>query len=122
MGTRVAPSYANIFMGEFENKYIYTYPKQPLFWLRYIDDIFMIWDDDIQGLEKFIDHINTCHHSIKFTHEISEKSVSFLDVKVTIDENNNIQTTLHTKKTDTHNYLRYDSAHSKSCKNGIPYG
>ena len=27
MGTRVAPTYANIFMADFEDKYVYTYPK-----------------------------------------------------------------------------------------------
>ncbi len=36
MGTKVAPSLANIFMADFEEKYVYTYPLQPLFWARYI--------------------------------------------------------------------------------------
>ena len=40
MGTRVAPSHANIFMSNFEEKYVYTYDLQPGAWYRYIDDIF----------------------------------------------------------------------------------
>ena len=43
MGTKLSPSYANIFMTEFEEKYVYTYPLQPKLWKRFIDDIFMIW-------------------------------------------------------------------------------
>ena len=42
MGTRVAPTYANIFMSHFEDKFVYSYPKQPMFWPRFIDDIFLI--------------------------------------------------------------------------------
>ena len=43
MGTRLAPSYANIFMADFETKNVYTYTPQPLWWKRYIDDIFVLW-------------------------------------------------------------------------------
>ena len=42
MGTKLAPSYANISMMKFEEKYVYTYPLQPKLWKRFIDDIFMI--------------------------------------------------------------------------------
>ena len=44
MGTRLAPSFANIFMNHFEKVHVYTYPLQPNAWYRYIDDIFMIWN------------------------------------------------------------------------------
>ncbi|XP_066291082.1 uncharacterized protein [Branchiostoma lanceolatum] len=40
MGTRVAPSYANIFMGKFEEQHVYKRNLKPLVWWRYIDDIF----------------------------------------------------------------------------------
>ena len=43
MGTRMAPSYANIFMKYVEVQVIETSPKKPTLWLRFIDDIFMIW-------------------------------------------------------------------------------
>ena len=44
MGTKCAPSYANIFMGDFEEKNIYPFINQySTLYLRYIDDIFMIW-------------------------------------------------------------------------------
>ena len=41
MGTKCAPSYANIFMGMFEERYIYPLIKKiSNFYLRFIDDIF----------------------------------------------------------------------------------
>ena len=42
MGTCMAPSYANLFMGALEEKMLETSPEKPIFWLRYIDDIFFI--------------------------------------------------------------------------------
>ena len=43
MGTIYAPTYANIFMVEFEQKYIYPLIKdKSIFFFRYIDDIFMV--------------------------------------------------------------------------------
>ena len=44
MGTICAPAYANIFFANFELKYIYSYIKDKAkVFLRFIDDLFMIW-------------------------------------------------------------------------------
>ena len=44
MGTICAAAYANIFMANFELKYIYRYIKDKTkMFLRFIDDLFMIW-------------------------------------------------------------------------------
>ena len=43
MGTRVTPSYANIFMNDFEERHVYSYHLQPVAWYRNIDDIFCLW-------------------------------------------------------------------------------
>ena len=53
MGTRLAPSYANIFMDHFERNFVYTYETQPLLWKRYIDDIFILWDPGGTSLRSF---------------------------------------------------------------------
>jgi hypothetical protein len=121
MGTKVAPSFANIFMADFENRFVYTYHPQPRLWLRYIDDIFMIWDHGRQSLNDFIQHLNTCHHSIKFTSEISDTSINFLDTTAKKDPDNKLYTTLYCKPTDSHSYLLYDSAHPTHLKNSLPY-
>lgn len=121
MGTRVAPTIANLFMGRFEDQYVYNCDERPLIWLRYIDDIFLIWTHGRPHLEGFIAFLNEVHASIKFTSHISDNKVSFLDTIIT-KEGNALATDLYTKPTDANNYLHYDSAHPPHCKKGIPYG
>ena len=70
MGTKAAPSTANSFIGEFERKYVYTYKDPPHFWGRFIDNIFMIYTLGMEKLLQFIDHLNNCHPTIRFTSEI----------------------------------------------------
>ena len=115
MGTRVAPSYANIFMNDFEERYVYNYRLQPVAWYRYIDDIFCLWQHGEDKLEKFTTHLNSVHETIKFTIEKSRTSVSFLDTEVHLD-NNHLYTNLYVKPTDRNNYLPFDSAHPYHCK------
>ena len=43
MGTKMAPSYANIFMDDIEQSFLSTQPTRPHLWLRYIDGILCIW-------------------------------------------------------------------------------
>ena len=37
IGTKLAPSFANLFMGHFEDKFVYSYPLKPFIWKRFID-------------------------------------------------------------------------------------
>ena len=122
MGTRVAPTYANIFMSDFEDKFVYSYQRQPLFWGRFIDDIFFIWEHGEEELIKFIHHLNRVHKTIKFTHEYSHTKVNFLDVWAIKTSDGYIKTDLYTKPTDSNNYLHFYSAHPGHCKRGIPLG
>ena len=100
MGTKVAPAYANTFMGWFEENHVYTYHKQPLLWKRFIDDIFVIWLFGHEELDLFISSLNSPMPSIKF--EAEKSPTAFLDVKVIL-KGTNIETTLYTKPTDSHN-------------------
>lgn len=68
MGTRVSPTFANIFMANFEGEHVYAYPHQPTSWLRFIDDIFMLWDHGHIHLNNFFQHINQVHHQIQVWH------------------------------------------------------
>ena len=120
MGTKLAPSFANLSMGDFEDKFVYTYPKQPFIWKRFIDDIFLIWTYSEQELNDFIAHLNTSHDTIKFTAEISTISIDFLDITVK-NTKGSLSTTLFCKPTDSHNYLLYSSEHPRHILNGIPY-
>ena len=120
MGTCMAPSYANLFMGPLEEKMLETSPEKPIVWLRYIDDIFFIWSHGRPALETFITHVNNFHHTIKFTSEISPSQIPFLDVMVSLKDGK-LQTDLFSKKTDTFNYLHWGSCHPHHTKQSIPY-
>ena len=121
MGTKLAPSFANIYMGWFEDTFVYTYKLQPLIWKRYIDDIFMVWQHGPEQLNEFVHHLNSKHETIKFTEESSIKSINFLDITVNLDNNGQITTDLYCKPTDSHNYLLFSSEHPRHILRGIPY-
>ena len=120
MGTKMAPSYANIFMGELEDKILSSAPHKPLSWLRFIDDIDIKWGGTEEQLADFFNHCNKFHASIKFTHESSSQRISFLDTTTSIKEGY-LTTDLHTKETDKHQFLSPKSCHPKHCSRSIPY-
>ena len=82
IGTRMAPSYANIFMDKLERQMISNALIKPHTWWRYIDDIFIIWTEGQESLKDFINYLNGAHRTIKFTSKWSYQEVEFLDVKV----------------------------------------
>ena len=120
MGTKLTPSYANLFITKFEEKYVYTYPLQPILWKRFIDDIFYIWPQGREPLLKFMNLLNTGHPTIKFTKEISLTKITSLDLMIYIREGK-VYTRLHTKTSDRHMYLNFSSEHPISLKKSIPY-
>ena len=122
MGTRVAPTYAVIFMNHFEQQHIYSYqgPGQIRKWFRFIDDIWSIFRGSSVDVQKFMEHINNVHSSIKFTGDFSKDEVIFLDVRTKI-EGSKIKTITYSKPTDSHSYLDFDSCHPSHNKTSIPY-
>ena len=44
MGTKIAVTFANIFMAKIEKGIISKSKIKPLVWKRYIDDVFCLWD------------------------------------------------------------------------------
>ena len=60
------------------------------------------------------------HPALKYTCEISDTSLAFLDIKVSV-EGNGLFTSVHYKPTDSHSYLLYSSSHPSHIKNSIPY-
>ena len=120
MGTRMAPSYANIFVGRFEIYLLQQTVQRRTIWWRYIDDIFAVWPHGEENLKVFLTEINPFHPTIKFTTVWSRESVTFLDTKV-IRDGNRMVTDLYTKPTDTHQYLHQRSCHPSHCKSSIAY-
>ena len=120
IGTKFAPPYACLFMDWVENEFLDSELVKPWLWLRYIDDVFFIWTESKEKLEGFLNRLNDFHPNLKFTHEKSKSSVNFLDVSVSIVDNK-IETDLHCKPTDCHQFLHFNSAHPFHNKKSIVY-
>ena len=120
IGTRMAPAYANLFMHDLESRLLDLAPVKPYFWLRYSDDIFMIWTAGEQLLLEFLQWINRLHDTIKFTWDWSKRNINYLDVQV-INNNGVIETDLYTQPTDKHQYLFNTSCLPKGVKQSTPY-
>ena len=90
-------------------------------WWRYADDIFAVRTHDEPSLRAFIESVNRHHPTIKFTATWSAQHVIFLDRSRVYLQDGQIETDLHVKPTDRHQYLRMDSCHPKHCKTAIPY-
>ena len=121
MGTKVAPSFANIFMGELERKLLASAPYKPHTYLRFIDDIYMIWLGTETELQTFFTYCNNFHKIVKFTMEYSRKQIAFLDTVTFHNNSEKLLFNLYCKPTDKHCYLKYNSYHPKNCKNSGPY-
>ena len=82
MGTKMAPSYANLYMGRLEDHFLKGATDKPLMWFRYIDDIFFIWTHGEEKLTDFFNFCNSFDPHIKFEQTKSTTSIPFLDVQV----------------------------------------
>ena len=116
MGTKMGPNYANLFVGFVEKQIFqqYTDPT-PDYFGRYIDDCVGTASCSRGELEQFINYVNNFHPALQFTWEISETSVSFLDILVSIN-GNRLVTSVFYKPTDSHSYLLYSSSHPNHTK------
>ena len=93
----------------------------PLFWVRYVDDIFIIYQHSEDKLREFLEFVNSILPSIKFTveYEIDGK-IPFLDVLVTHDKyENSFSFSVYRKQTNKEGYIHYFSDHSVSIKRNV---
>ena len=82
MGTKMAVSFANIFMAAVETEIINRSHFRPPTWKRYIDDLFSLWNINKEEINSFIDLANSYYPTIKITGEISDTEITFLDTCV----------------------------------------
>ena len=64
----------------------------------------MKWIHSDKELDEFVEHANSIHPSMKFTHEVSKTKMSFLETTTTVKEGN-MTTDVYSKTTDQHQYL-----------------
>ena len=128
MGTRVAPTFACLFMGWLEKKMLQDWRgRPPRLWRRYIDDIIFLWSGSKSELLEFVKFLNEYHPTIKFKCKEGEhfdfetRSVNFLDTTLYIDTSGYIQSTLFTKPGKLCQYLLPTSSHPNHISKNIPY-
>ena len=123
MGTKMVSSYANIFMHYLEQKFLDLEPIKPFLCKRYIDAIFAVWTASETQLDVFLKKLNTFHKTIKFTWEINNTSVNFLDITIYKGTRfatlNKLDYKTYFKPTNTFQYLRHHSSHTKATKNTV---
>lgn len=123
MGKKFAPAYANIFMAYFEQCTLPNCSKLPEMYVRFLDDIFMIWTHSLQDFDDFLSILNNSHPTIKFKATISKTSIEFLDVTIYKGDNFRdfgiLDTKVYFKPTDTHELLHKLSYHPKHTFKGI---
>jgi len=127
MGTRLAPGYANLFMGDFE-EYAFEIGEEHVrhiyeeFYVRFIDDGFLLWCGTENELKDFVAFLNGIHPTIQFscTYDFNTREVSFLDVSVRISRGK-IITDLYRKPTAVSQYLLPSSCHPHFVTKNIPY-
>ena len=77
---------------------------KPKLWLRYVDDIFPIWEHGREALEKLLSHLNSHRDSIKFSME-AEMNGCLPFLVVTIHKEGIKFLHLYIQKTNTYRSL-----------------
>ncbi len=118
MGSTMAPNYANLYVGLFEQNFISnglqnSFLPNIVLWRRYIDDIFMLWSGTENQLLQFYSLLNTSDENLRFTVNYDDSCVSFLDICI-IRDGKKIITDLYRKPTDR-NTLCMDRATILQC-------
>ena len=126
MGTKMAPSFACLFMANLEESFLRDRPHSPLMWLRYIDDIFCVWPHSGEALSSFLEDLDHSHSVIKYTHEVSQHSVVFLDTEIhkgtRFNSDGILDVRPHFKDTNSFQYLHYSSCHPRALFKGLVLG
>lgn len=123
MGKKFAPSYANIFMANWEEKVFDKCSKKPLHYLRYLDDLWGIWCYSEKEFIEFMDTLNAYDPSIKLKHVINHQTIDFLDTTVykgpAFHSNGSLDIKVFFKQTDTHALLFKTSFHPTHTFRGL---
>ncbi|XP_053566937.1 uncharacterized protein LOC128656803 [Bombina bombina] len=119
MGSNVAPTLANLFMADYEVNAIRIFDKPEIKYCRYIDDLFLIWQDGPLTLDAWIVSLNEMKSTIRFSSTTSLDMVDYLDVRV-FKKDTILGTTLYRKTTDRNSILHARSCHQPNLVKNIP--
>lgn len=124
MGAPWAPSYACLHLGYWEEEVVYcseSYLDHAKLWLRFIDDVLLLWQGSVESLEGFLSELNENSRNIRLTFTYDLNEISFLDLLIRID-GDHLSTKTFLKATAANTLLEATSHHPKSLVRGIPTG
>lgn len=113
MGSPLSPILAEIYMNEFENNYLNSskYKNYIKHWVRYVDDILIIWEGGMEYIEDFVKEVNSVNPMVQFKEEIGGKELCYLDLHIKITQSNKIEFDIFRKATYTDVIIPNDSFH-----------
>lgn len=88
-----------------------------LCWLRYIDDVLMLWAGSTETLHHFMSVLSDNKYNLRFTMDCSESSIAFLEVTISLHSSGS----LYRKPTVGNTILHATSAHPHSLVQSIPF-
>ncbi|OCT67316.1 hypothetical protein XELAEV_18038609mg [Xenopus laevis] len=125
MGAKCAPSYANLYLGEWE-RHVFSADEYEMYlchilrWHRYINAIMLIWQGPEQLLKEFVTKLNTNNFNLSFTMICDSSKLEFLDIEIKKNQEGLVSTILYRKKTASNSLLHAKSMHPSKCIEGIP--
>ena len=127
MGTPPALPYATIIYGLHEEKFLPHHAQRVIFYRRFIDDVIGIWCPNNNHKQDTLEWDNFKNKMNAFpglTWEFSErdKTIDFMDMTISINNSNKIETTLFEKRLNFHLYIPSHYAHPPGLLPGIVYG
>ena len=120
MGGPLGPTLANFFLANLEKHKMFAicpHQHRPKLYLRYIDDVFAIFDKS-QSYTPFFDFINALHRNLEFTVEVATNSLPFLDVNVRLGTDG-VKLTVYRKPTNTNVILNFHAIAPTQWKAGL---
>lgn len=119
IGTSCAPEVCSILMYQIMNEILSLFEKREniFFYKQYLDDGIFIYHGCKSELDSFFELANNHHRFLKFTYELSETDITFLDVHLfkgrRFLHENILDIKTHFKPTNSFLYLQRDSCHKK---------
>ena len=121
MGTKMAVAFANIFMSAVETEKLNLLSGKDTLTI-----FFSLWRTERKEIDEFIALANRHHPSIKFTAEISDKEINFLDTTVYKGERFHNQGILdirtHFKPIENFQYTHFSSCNLHRIRKGLIKG
>jgi hypothetical protein len=117
MGSPLGPLLANVFMCSIEET-LDREGKMPSYYRRYVDDTLTIMPNQASA-NNFLETLNDCHSSIKFTMEIeNDRMLPFLGTQL-LNKSNHVETKVYVKPTNSGLLLHYKSHVDDRYKRGL---